>query len=283
MTRFKNLISLTIGAISISNFNAETLEPPELKTDGKIGTFKQTNSGDCFFLATLIALTNDPDGKSLVESAFEESSGQGEWKVVFPNRQNFPQTVNQEELADYKLVDIKERPQADLVTGDPDVRIFEIAADKVWRAQKIKPLGLWDDVPMNALAMFCDTSQQLVWNRKKSSPVTVQDVDKYKRLPKKLVKDQQVSSQEDAYKIVKSITDSDSDGLTMVLMDYDRYHAVAITGIDFIKMKYSYVDSLKGTENTLTTNLDILLKGLADGRYAINYMEVPAQKKEETD
>lgn len=278
MTTFKYfLILITLDIASICFVGAEELSEP----DGKIGIFKQSNSGDCFFLASLLALANDPDGKSLVESAISKTSRPGKWKVLFPNRNNLPMVVNQKELDEYKLSSISGLPNGNLVTGDPDIQIFEIAADKIWRKQKINPKGLCDDISMNALAMFSETSQRLIWNRKRASLVAVQDIEKYKRLPKEAIQEEQVASYRDAHKVIESITKSDTDGVTMILLDYKRYHGVAIVDLDFETMKYSYIDSLRGTKNVLTADLKTLLERVVNGQYAINYMEISKEKKNE--
>ena len=52
--------------------------------DGKIGTFQQHNSGDCFFLVSVLALINDSDGRLMVENSFTEVPGLEAVKIIFP-------------------------------------------------------------------------------------------------------------------------------------------------------------------------------------------------------
>jgi len=49
-----NLFSLCLAG-GTSPFNIESTE-----SDTQIGAFSQNNTGDCFFLATLLALAQDP-------------------------------------------------------------------------------------------------------------------------------------------------------------------------------------------------------------------------------
>ena len=72
-----------------------------------------------------------------------------------------------------------------------------------------------------------------------------------------------------------SIVDSDRDGVSMALLDYKRYHGLAIIELDFKRRTYTYLDPLRGTEQKLIGNLQTLLEGISDGEYAINYIEIP--------
>ena len=60
----------------------------------------------------------------------------------------------------------------------------------------------------------------------------------------------------------------------MTLLDYQRYHGLAITAIDFDDRTYSYLDPLRGTDRILKGSLDTLVERTASGKYAINYIEV---------
>lgn len=245
----------------------------EEKSDGKIGVFRQQDGFDCFFLASLIALANDPDGISLVESAIRAHPESGIWEVAFPNQPHLLFEVAQQELCDYRLCDGTRKRNALLVVGDPDVQILEIAADKAWIKQKIKAEGLWDDVSMNALFMFTDAGQQVIWNRNRASARTAEDIDKYKRLPKETVQEQQVSTLQQAEEALSNIVNSDHDGISIVMADYTRYHSVAIIKIDFEHKIYAYIDP-RVEATVLVGDLNALLTGMTNGIYVINYLEI---------
>ncbi len=237
--------------------------------DGLLGSFSQNNTGDCFFLASLIAIAEDAEGKTLIESAITQNNHQ--WLVTFPVIANQPVSITKQELQHYRLTDSDGKADSKPVLGDPDVKILEIAADKLWKS-RIKAEGLWDDVPMNALYMFSSAPQLLIWNRAKASPENTADIDKYKRIPAGVVEEINISSPDQARNILKAILSRDNDGISMILIDYINYHADAIIDIDFVHNKYSYIDT------TLTVyhnqNLDTLLQGLENGQYAINYIEI---------
>ena len=55
-----------------------------------VGAFRQHNSGDCFFLVSVLALINDADGRLLVENSLAETPEAGTVKVIFPNQPDLP-------------------------------------------------------------------------------------------------------------------------------------------------------------------------------------------------
>jgi len=242
--------------------------------DGKIGVFKQRDSVDCFFLASLIAVVQDSNGSTIANSLIHKTTNHGEWRVNFPSHPENTILVTKDELSKYKLTDMVRNRTAELVEGDDDVKILEIAADKIWLDQDIKPEGLWDDIPMNSFFMFSKNNQLLLWNRDKASSVAIQDVDKYKRLPPGTVKETQAKSVKSAKKTLMAIVKGDTDGLSMVLLDYHLYHGFAITDIDFDKNTYLYINPALGSDKVIKGDLSMLLQEIVNGNYAINYMEI---------
>lgn len=244
------------------------------KPDGKLGAFRQSHTSDCFFLSTLIALSQDANGRALLDSVFRKGTEPDAFEVVFPNQADERVVVKQEELTSYRIADVSGKKLTTPSTGDPDVRMLEIAGDKLWRKQEVKPEGLWDDVPMNAFYLFTTAKQQLIWNRARASDIAIKDIDKYKRLPQGIVDEIQVTSTDQAEEALKAIVNSDTDGLSIVWCNYVRYHALTILEIDFAKREFKYLDPGR-TDKLQTESLDQLLEGLVDGRFAINYLEVP--------
>lgn len=243
-----------------------------IQPDRRLGVFKQSDTGDCFFLAALIAIAQDTDGPALIASAFQHhtDSLQG-WRVRFPNLLTQPVDITQQELNDYKLTNFAGHGLSAPVSGDADIKLLEIAADKIWKTT-IKSQGLWDDVPMNALYMFTSNQQSLIWNRNNATKESSQDIDKYKRIPAGVINEVTVSTYEQAAEQLKTILAADTDGISMILIDYINYHAVAITHIDFKLNTYGYIDTLLNIYQN--QDMDKLFQGLMSGRYAINYLEI---------
>ncbi|MCF6249662.1 MAG: hypothetical protein L3J75_00130 [Methylococcaceae bacterium] len=243
----------------------------ENKPDKRLGSFSQNNTGDCFFLASLIAIAQDSDGQELIESAFQHDTHNGLWQISFPNLLDHPVEITAQEAKEYKLTDSSGYGVSSPVWGDPDIKLLEIAADKIWR-KTVKASGLWDDVPMNAIFMFSNKKQLLIWNKSKATQLQIQDISKYYRIPESVIKDINVSSIAAIKNLLKTILFSDKDGISMVLIDYVNYHAVAITQMSFVNNTYSYIDtSLKIHDKQ---SLEGLLLGLFNGQYAINYLEI---------
>jgi hypothetical protein len=266
--------TLLICIISFSICHAR--ENPFLFTgspepDGKLGAFDQNNTGDCFFLASLIAIVQDAEGKQLIESSFHKHARLNQWQIVFPNLSDIATNVTQQEIKNYKLINSDGDGFSEPVFGDPDIRILEIAADKIWK-KTIKANGLWDDVPMNAVYMFSNSQQLLIWNRLKAENPDILDIDKYQRIPKGIIKEIKISSSTEAENLLKNIISSDTDGISMILIDYNDYHAVAIDNINFSRQTYSYIDTYSRTRHE--AGLKSLLEGIASGYYAINYIEI---------
>lgn len=258
--------SLTAFANENPFFNPAFAEP-----DGRLGMFSQNNTGDCFFLASLIAIAEDSNGRQLIESAFYYDHKQNLWRITFPNLPNSPIEITTQEIKQYQLKNSKGDHYSAPVWGDPDVKMLEIAADQIWK-HTVKKEGLWDDVPMNALSMFSNTEQLLIWNRSKASVTTIVDIDKYKRPPKKRVKEITVSSAKEVLAQLKAILAADTAGISIILIDYITYHADVITQIDFSNNTFSLIDSTLNIHSQ--QNLATLLQRVANGQYALNYIEI---------
>jgi len=259
-----SLLSLVLSSVSLSQ------EP-----DGKIGTYQQDKaSQDCFFLASLTAASRDPEGSKIINALVRKTKDPSQWNVRFPSYPEDSALVSVAELSTHRLSDKEKRRVAPLSKGDDDVKILQIAADKIWLKHKVKPEGLWDDVPMNAFYMFSDDCQQLIWNREKASKIAINDVDKYKRLPAGTVKEIQVQTVDSAHDALAKILEKDADGISMVLLDYQNYHAFVIAEIDFESRSFSVIDPLQGSEKVRKVDLRILLEGISSGIYGINYIEI---------
>jgi len=180
-------------------------------------------------------------------------------------------SVTEQEIEHYKLTDSPGHGLSAPARGDLDVKILEIAADKIWK-KHIKPKGLWDDVPMNAVLMFSNAEQLLLWNRSKAAKEHILDIDKYHRIRGSVIKEVVVTSTEKAKELLQKIITTDNDGISMILIDYVNYHAVAITHLDFNNNIYSYIDTYSSAR--IEKNLDDLLLGISNGLYAINYLEI---------
>ena len=258
--------------ISSSSFAYENplLTGGKDEPDGLLGSFSQNNTGDCFFLASVIAIAQDSDGLALIESAFHKDNS-NRWEITFPSLRDQPIDITEQDFNEYKLINSDGRGLSEPVLGDPDIKILEIAADKLWKS-KIKSQGLWDDVPMNAVFMFSQAEQLLIWNRAKATKENNGDIDKYKRIPEGIIKEINTSSPEQTADILKAILSTDTDGISMILIDYINYHAVAIINIDFDLNTYSYIDTTLITHHN--QNLDNLLQRQSNGQYAINYVEI---------
>ncbi len=243
----------------------------QTEPDAQIVAFSQNNTGDCFFLATLLALTQDPDGRKKISSAFLKQANKEQWQITFPNLPELPVLVTEQEIEDYQLTDSPGHGSSAPAWGDPDVRMLEIAADKIWK-KHIKPEGLWDDVPMNAVLMFSSAEQLLIWNRSKAANEYILDIDKYRRNQEGVIKEIEATSPAKAKELLQKIITTDIDGISMILIDYVNYHAVAITRIDFNKNTYSYIDTYSSAR--IEKQLDDLLLGISNGLYAINYLEI---------
>lgn len=247
------------------------VRPGAAVADGRMGQFAQNNTGDCFFLAALLALAQDRDGRHLLQSALSPSSAASGWHIVFPNLPGLKIDIAPHESRTYRLLSSDGRHLSSPAIGDPDVALLEIAADKAWK-RLIKPQGLWDDVPMNAFYLFSAARQWLIWNRKQAGADAISDIAKYRHLAGDSVFEIAVTSTDAALSILQALLESDKDGISAVLIDYSSYHAAAIVAIDFDGKRYLTLDTYA---NDLHEHaLNELLTGLAEGRYALDYLEI---------
>lgn len=102
--------------------------------DGRITDFKQGNTNDCWLLAGIKAVANDPEGERLLVNAIKENDNG--WVVRFPGAPNQEFTVTREQLENAKKPDSNGRVQ--LSTGDDDVTILELAARQYYDEEKAK-------------------------------------------------------------------------------------------------------------------------------------------------
>lgn len=264
---------LALFSATVAAFENPFLQPGATTLDGNPGAFGQNNTGDCFFLASLIATGHDKDGAALIESSIRRVDTTENWRIVFPNLPDKPVTITLSELSTYQLTDSNGDGQSLPALGDPDVGLLEIAADKIWKTH-VKKEGLWDDVPMNALFMFSGAPQLLLWNRDQARPEHNADIDKYRRLPTNIITEIPIHNIADAQYRLRNLLAGDQDGISLILIDYLDYHAAAIVDIDFDAGSYRYINPHQTI--ILEGSLDALYQGLAGGYYALNYIEIPA-------
>lgn len=260
--------SLFIGCTPLEFKTSDNpfLENGSSIVDGKLGAFKQRDTGDCFFLASLIAIAEDADGEQLIELSFKDNG-----LIVFPNLHEYPAVITQQEMATYKLIGSEGKNYSKPVSGDPDIKTLEIAADKIWK-KRGHLNGLWDDVPMNAVFMFTNTKQMLIWNKSEVDANSLEDIEKYQRLPEGVVTENNVSTKAEIMACLRNIVMADKDGISMILIDYMMYHAVAIVNIDFSKNTYKTIDTHSSI--LIEERLDSLVDGIKKGQYVINYVEI---------
>ncbi|MGR9051106.1 MAG: hypothetical protein ACU84J_00510 [Gammaproteobacteria bacterium] len=247
------------------------LSPGLAHADGRLGAFRQNGTGDCFFLTALLALAQDADGIPLIESSFAGVAGGGVRQIVFPNLPDQPIAVGTQELNDYRLLDSEGTGLSPPARGDPDIALLEIAADKLWKS-RFKQEGLWDDVPMNAVYLFSAAPQYLLWNRAHAAPLHNRDIDQYRRFAGAAVIETAAATPDEVLEWLRRFAAADRDGISMIWIDYIRYHAVAITEIDFDRQSFRYIDTdLKIRSDTALTDL---VAGIVNGQFAVNYLEV---------
>lgn len=87
--------------------------------DGVIGSFSQGKTGDCGFLSTLKALSSNKKYAKKIEKLITDNKN-GTYTVVFPDAKDKPYTFSNEEI----------EAANQYSTGDKDVRILEMAAEK---------------------------------------------------------------------------------------------------------------------------------------------------------
>lgn len=103
----------------------------DLISDGKIGSFAQGRTGDCWFLSMLGNYASTAEGEANIASRISEPDINGTYTVTFddffdPNKKQIYK-VTQKELQDYDLLD----EESMFSSGDLDVRILEVATGKM--------------------------------------------------------------------------------------------------------------------------------------------------------
>lgn len=101
-------------------------DPTNSKQDGIIGSYSQGHVGDCWFLSTLDNLAESAEGKQIIKETIK-NNGNGTFSVKFKGA-DAPLTVSESELKQGTININGESFQ--ISSGDKDVRILEIAANK---------------------------------------------------------------------------------------------------------------------------------------------------------
>ena len=117
------------------NINAHSL--PNCKIDNQ---YRQGNTGDCWFLATIAAINAKPEGAKLLNNMITKQED-GSYKVKFLGAKK-----------SYTVTPIEIYMNKDLAGGDLDVRILEIAAKKHFYI-----LGINGGEPSTALDLILGT------------------------------------------------------------------------------------------------------------------------------
>ena len=102
-------------------------------SDGKIGSFAQGRTGSCWFLSMLGNYASTKEGEENLSKRISGPDEKGNYTVTFDNpyEQSSKETysVSAEELKNHDLSDIN----SSFSSGDVDVRIYEIAIEKLLR------------------------------------------------------------------------------------------------------------------------------------------------------
>ena len=103
----------------------------DLISDKKIGSFAQGRTGDCWYLAMLGNYASTPAGEKNIANRISGPDKKGDYTVKFNNpldaKKSEEYKVTKEELENYDLLNI----DTYFSSGDLDVRILEIATDKM--------------------------------------------------------------------------------------------------------------------------------------------------------
>ena len=106
----------------------------DLESDGKIGGFRQGGTGDCWFLANLMNYASNPDSQKNIKDRIKKNRN-GSYIVTFNNPFNQTEkeefTVSKKELKNYGQYNFDNIEKNFFSTGDIDVRILEIATNKL--------------------------------------------------------------------------------------------------------------------------------------------------------
>ncbi|NJM32057.1 MAG: hypothetical protein HC848_03170 [Limnobacter sp.] len=108
--------------------------------DGEVDGFSQGQKGDCWFLSAVLALSQTPEGRDIIDESIQ-AHPDGSYTVTFRGAPDYPITISAKEYAEAK----KQRAtpgEPGWSTGDPDMLILELAAEKLVQAHpEILPTG----------------------------------------------------------------------------------------------------------------------------------------------
>ncbi len=103
----------------------------DLIRDGKIGSFAQGRTGDCWFLSMLNNCASTIDGERNIAQRISQADKEGNYTVTFDNPFNQNEKIKiQVTLQDLQNYDLSNE-NTYYSSGDLDVRILESAADKL--------------------------------------------------------------------------------------------------------------------------------------------------------
>ena len=107
------------------------VDTTDLISDGKIGSFAQGRTGDCWFLSMLNNFASTDEGAKNIAQRISKADEEGNYTVTFDNPFNQSEKikfqVTQKDLQNYDL----SNPNSVYSSGDLDVRILESAAEKL--------------------------------------------------------------------------------------------------------------------------------------------------------
>ena len=102
-------------------------------SDGTVGATKQSEqTGDCYLLSSLNALSETSWGKEAINNAIE-SDGQGGYNVTFYNAEGEQEQIN---VTSDELAATPEKYSS----GDVDMKIIEVAAENFMQHMRMKML-----------------------------------------------------------------------------------------------------------------------------------------------
>ena len=111
--------------------------PPEDNTagDGEVDVFQQGYIADCWFLASVGAVSQDADGAAIIDDSIQYDEASDSWTVTFKgDREHQEFVITRDELDAESGVG---------VSGDTDVRVMELAAKKYYQSLSEKNLIDW--------------------------------------------------------------------------------------------------------------------------------------------
>ena len=122
-------------------------------SDGKIGQFKQGHSGDCYFLASLQAISNTANGQQIIRDSISQNNGS--YRVKFAGaikvKNNIEEQIKNKQIRgkcfvsgiytitqnEIKAAQKENERSGKYSTGDLDILILELALEKYRRELKL--------------------------------------------------------------------------------------------------------------------------------------------------